>query len=148
MPLYATSEKRQSNLFVHSQYGCEVSKDMSYDCGVELSPDGQYGRPDYLERADHGPLSLHSFYLVLWANLSSLCMSLITAPQGLTDSVCIISPENQNQSGFCLQQLRDVWRLMRENMKLSLEEQSFFVMRCMHKLLDVSWSYKVLQWNL
>ncbi len=44
------------------------------------------------------------------------------------------------QSGtFCLAQLRNVWQHMRTNMKLSLEEQSFFIMSSMYNLLNVSY---------
>ena len=51
---------------------------MLYDCGVLLSEDGQFGRPDY--RDHNSPLSLHSFYLIEWATFGALCMALLTNP--------------------------------------------------------------------
>ena len=52
---------------------------MSYDCGVLLSEDGQFGRPDY--RDHNSPLSLHSFYLIEWATFGVLCMALLANPE-------------------------------------------------------------------
>ena len=51
---------------------------MMYDCGVLLSEDGQFGRPDY--RDHNSPLSLHSFYMIEWATFGVLCMALLTNP--------------------------------------------------------------------
>ena len=51
---------------------------MMYDCGVLLSEDGQFGRPDY--RDHNSPLSLHSFYMIEWTTFGVLCMALLTNP--------------------------------------------------------------------
>ena len=61
------------------QYPTKVGpKKMLYDCGLLLSEDGQFGRPDY--RDHNSPLSLHSFYLIEWATFGVMCMALLTNP--------------------------------------------------------------------
>ena len=52
-----------------------------YDCGFELSEDGQYGRMDYTPHATRGTLSLYSWYLMLWTNFGSFCVGLLTQPK-------------------------------------------------------------------
>ena len=49
-----------------------------YDCGVELSPEGLFGQPDYVMHATRGTYTLHSLYLLLWANFGTFCMALLT----------------------------------------------------------------------
>lgn len=51
---------------------------MLYDCGVELTADGHYGRPDYIAHATRGTYTLHSLYFLLWANFGAFCISLLT----------------------------------------------------------------------
>lgn len=61
------------------QYDSKIKPDgLLYDCGVELSPEGQFGRQDYLKHASRGTYSLHSLYLLLWANFGAFCIALLT----------------------------------------------------------------------
>ena len=61
------------------QYNSKIHPDgLLYDCGVELSPDGQFGRQDYVKHATRGTYSLHSLYLLLWANFGTFCIALLT----------------------------------------------------------------------
>jgi len=53
---------------------------LMYDCGCELSEDGNYGRPDYNLR---NTLSLHSWYLLLLCNFGAFCIGLLTQPTAL-----------------------------------------------------------------
>ena len=70
----------QVSSLLYLQYPHKVNKDkMLYDCGILLNEDGEFGRPDYRDH-DSG-LSLHSFYLVTWSTIGTLCMSLLTNPQ-------------------------------------------------------------------
>ena len=109
-----------------------------YDCGVELSPEGTYGRQDYLSHANRGTYTLHSLYLILWANFAALSVSLLTQP-GATEKIhgTVISNWLSIRH-YCVSQLRTVWLHIRNNLGISDEERSFFIMRCMKKLFEVS----------
>ena len=104
---------------------------------MELSRDGLYGRPDYLPHATRGTLSLHSLYLILWANFSAFYMALVTQPDAQEKiSGPIISPK-QHAHHYCMGQLHNAWRHMGDKLSLSPEEQSYFIMQCMERLLEV-----------
>ena len=104
---------------------------------MELSSDGMYGRPDYLIHATRGTLSLHSLYLILWANFSAFYMALVTQPDAQEKiSGPIISPK-QHIHHYCIGQLRNAWRHMGDKLSLSPEKHSFFIMQCMERLLEV-----------
>ena len=110
-----------------------------YDCGVKLSPKGLFGRQDYEKHACRGTYTLHSLYLLLWANFGCFCMSLLTQP-GSDKRIHghIISEKQPSLRQYCVTQLREVWRLMQNNLGLSKEQTSFFIMRAMDKLRNVS----------
>ena len=108
-----------------------------YDCGVELSADGQYGRQDYVEHATRGTLTLHSLYLLLWANFGTLCMALLTQPEAEETIHGSIISKQLSVRHYCVSQLRTVWMHMRNNLGLLDEEQSFLVMRCTKRLYEV-----------
>ena len=124
-------------LILHIQYGGKVAEGRLYDCGVELSADGKYGRPDYLPHATRGTLNLHSLHLILWANFSAFSMALLTQPDAQQKISGPVISSWQSVRHYCVSQLRSVWLHMGSNMKLSLEEQSFFIMKCMHTLVEV-----------
>ncbi len=120
------------------QYDSTVKEGRLYDCGVELTTEGRYGRPDYLHFVTHRPLSLHSLYLALWTNFAGFCMALISQADGQKKISRVLSSW-QPIRHYCVTQLRSLWLHMGNNMRLTLEEQSFFVMKCMETLLKVSW---------
>lgn len=125
-------------LSVIQQYKGGIKSSRLYDCGVELSVDGDYGRSDYLQCGEGNSVTLHSRYLLLWANFGAFCMALLTQP-GAQEAISgrVISSW-QPLRHYCLSQLHTVWIHMRNNLHLSLEEQSFFVMRSMQRLIQVS----------
>ena len=64
-----------------TQYNSKISPDgLQYDCGVELTAQGEIGRLDYHKHAGRGTYTLHSLYLLLWANFGAFTMSLLTLP--------------------------------------------------------------------
>ena len=119
------------------QYEGKITEGRLYDCGVELSSDGTYGRPDYLPHATRGTLSLHSLYFLLWANFGSFCMALLTQPDAQQRISGPVISEWQTIRHYCVMQLRSVWLHMGNKLKISPEEQSFLTLRCMHNLLEV-----------
>ena len=119
------------------QFEGKITKDRLYDCGVELSPDGTYGRPDYIHHATRGTLSLQSLYLLLWANFAAFCMALITQPDGHERISGPVISSWQHIRHYCVSQLRGIWWHMSNSLQLSTEEQSFFIMKNMLSLMEV-----------
>ena len=116
-----------------------VKEGRSYDCGVEFTADGAYGRPDYLIRASSSNFSLHSLYLLLWCNFGAFCISMLTQPDGEQQIIQnkILSDINPIRH-YCVSQLQSFWLHMQQNMRLSTEELSFFMTKCMYSLIEVS----------
>ena len=119
------------------QFKEKIMEEHLYDCGVELSPDGAYGRPDYLLHATRGTLSLQSLYLLLWTNFGAFCMALITQPDAQEKISGPVISTGQHIRHYCVSQLRSVWRHMNNNLQMSSEELSFFIMRCMQTMMEV-----------
>ena len=109
-----------------------------YDCGVELSADGQYGRKEYVKHATRGTYTLHSLYLLLWANFGTLCMALLTQPKAEAAIRGGVLSSWQSVRHYCVSQLRTVWMHMQNNLVLSDEERSFLVMCCTKRLYEVA----------
>ena len=131
-------------LFIHvllthiSQYNFEIGHGgYRYDCGVELSPEGWFGRPDYVKHATRGTYTLHSLYLLLWANFGTLCMALLTQPRAEVAIHGHITSNWLSVRHYCVSQLRTIWMHIRNNLRLSDEERSFLAMHCTKKLYEV-----------
>ena len=120
-----------------------------YDCGVELSQEGLPGRPDYI-RAITGPLSLHSWYLMLWANFGAFCFGLVTQPDGHEQIGAVLSNFHSDIRHYCMAQMRNFWLHLNVGMSCSTEEISFFVRKAMESHVVVSHliSFLVLVTNL
>lgn len=118
------------------QYNCEVGV-IHYDCGVELTHDGQYGREEYLEHAERGTYTLHSLYFLLWANFGCFCMALITQPNYAERLHGNIISEWQPLRQYCFGQLKTMWANILSSMNISEEQRSFFIMRAMTRLHKV-----------
>ena len=120
------------------QYDAKINPDgLLYDCGVELTPEGQFGRQDYVKHATRGTYTLHSLYLLLWANFGAFCMSLLTQPEAEAAIHGPIISEWLSVRHYCVSQLRTMWMHLKNNLSLSDEERSFFVMRCTKRLYEV-----------
>ena len=65
-----------------------------YDQGVELTKDGLYGHHGYIEHATRGTLSLHSLYLLLWANFAAFCIALFSQSEAKEKLVGNVFSEN------------------------------------------------------
>ena len=80
-------------------------------------------------------LSLNSHYMLLWINVASFCVSLLTREGDRLRG--IFSSSTVSVEEYCVSQLRHIWKLMRSNMRLTDEELSFLVMMCMRRQLQV-----------
>jgi len=79
-------------------------------------------------------LSLNSHCMLLWINVASFCVSLLTR-EG--ERLRGIFSDTVSLEEFCVYQLRHLWKLMRSNLQLTDEELSYLVMMCMRRKLQV-----------
>ena len=110
---------------------------LQYDSGVELSSNGIFGRLEYMDFACRGTYSLHSLYLLLWANFGAFCISLLTQPNA---DECIhgsIISKNISLRSYCLHQLQLLWLLIRNCLNLSDEGRSFFIKEVLWNFYEV-----------
>jgi hypothetical protein len=103
---------------------------------VELTSDGELGQQDYQQHACRGTYTLHSLYLLLWANFGSLCMALLTQQESGQRLHHIISEKPSVQS-YCVKQLKNVWNLMCHKMGLMEEQRTSFIMGALAKFYHV-----------
>lgn len=110
----------------------------AYDCGVELTADGAYGRADYKKRASQGTFTLKSLYLMLWANFGCFCMGLLTQPDFQRHILGPIMSDWQSLRNYCISQVRTMWMFMQNKLDLTEEERCFFIMNTMAKFHEVT----------
>ena len=79
-------------------------------------------------------LSLNSCCMLLWINVASFCLSLLTQ-EGETLSGILSSSVPVER--YCVSELHHLWTFMRNNMQLPDEELSYLVMMCMRRYLQV-----------
>lgn len=121
------------NMIHQSQINARISEVWHYDCGIELTSDGDYGRRYYNER-----ISLHSQYLLLFVNFAAFCISLYTQENATVQiSGPVLSPSLAVRH-YCLGQLKTIWSHIQTNLGLTLEEASHLIMRTVLKFLQVS----------
>ena len=108
-----------------------------YDCGVELSPEGLFGRQNYKAHACRGTYTLHSLYLLLWANFGCFCMSLLTQPKSSKHIHGNIISKKLPLRHYCMSQLQTLWMHMRDNLGISEEQRAFFVTKALNQFLQV-----------
>lgn len=125
--------------YIHPyQYNAKVNRDgFHYNCGVELTPEGQFGRKEYMKHAMRGTYTLHSLYLLLWANFGAFCMALLTQPEAEAGICGPIISQWLSVRAYCVSQLRIMWTHMRNNLGLSDEERAFLVFCCTKQLYEV-----------
>jgi hypothetical protein len=135
--LLQTNSCSYDTLFI-IQYDAKINPEgLLYDCGVEFSPDGKYGRQDYMKHASRGTYTLHSLYLLLWSNFGAFCVALLTQPDSDDKIHGNLISDWISVRHYCVSQLRTLWMHMRNNLNLSEEERTFFVMRAMKKFYEV-----------
>lgn len=120
------------------QYNKEVSPtSLFYNAGVELrADDGEYGHLNYIEHATRGTLTLHSLYLLLWANFGAFCISLLTQPDSHAKIKGKLIDKNDVKE-YCLTQLKSIWGHMGNNLKLTENERTNFITMAMMKFQEV-----------
>ena len=134
-------------LFIILQLESPVYAGKYYDSGVCLTDDGLPSKPEYIVRMSNATLSVHSLHLLLWANFGAFSISLLTRP-GSTEQISgtLISKDLPIRH-YCLDNVIKMWNCMHKALHLSAEELTFFIKRCMLRLIDVSaiTNYTVIQ---
>ena len=90
-----------------------------------------------MKHACRGTYTLHSLYLLLWANFGTFCMALLTQPDAEEKIHGHIISINLSLRNYCVSQLKMLWKHIRDNLGLSEEQRSFFVMDAMTKIYEV-----------
>ena len=125
-------------IYILVKYNAPVGCDgRLYDRGVKLSPEGLFGREDYKEHASRGTYTLHSLYLLLWANFGSFCISLLTQPNSYNLISGKVISKRLSLAHYCMSQLKSCWKYIRNNLRLTDEQRVFFVAGCLEKFLQV-----------
>lgn len=107
---------------------------LQYNNCVELSPSGLYGQQDY---ANRGTLTLHSLYLLLWANFGTFCISLLTQQKAEEHLHGSILSKDIPIRNYCISQLQTVWLHIKNNLNISDEQRSCLVIQAMWNLYEV-----------
>jgi hypothetical protein len=116
-------------------FDSELTEGRLYDCGVVLSEEGDYGRPEYLPRADKGIMNLHSLYHLLWLNFGAFCIHLLV--QNKSRLAGTVISEYQAIRHYCKSQLSSMWLHMRVNLKLNDEQISLLIIRSMQRHIQI-----------
>ena len=114
-----------------------------FDSGVELTPEGLYGRHDYLKHVTRGTLSLPSLYLILWSDFASFSLSLLTQPSAQKQLSGKILSNSEPPREYCVAQMKKLWSLLRSGLGISDEERLVLVQGCLNSLLEVCTMYRV-----
>ena len=107
---------------------------LHYDCGVELTHEGQLGRVVYAGRWHY---NLHFLYFMLFVNFGSFCVALLTQPEAKRNIHGPLISAWQPVRHYCVSQLRTLWVHIQTNLKLSKEEPSFLIMSCFKRFYEV-----------
>lgn len=123
------------------QYNTPVGPNTKfYDAGVELTPDGFFGRHDYIKHATRGTLNIHSLYFVLWTNFCGFSVALLTQKDAEQKLVGKIVSEEEPVRLYCLKQVFMMWNLLKEKLNILEEERLFLVRGCLNNVLEVQFS--------
>ena len=102
-----------------------------------LNEQGEYGRPEYLQRAEKGILNLHSLYLLLWCNFGAFCVNLLTQPKSIIRGTVISDYQPVQIRHYCKSQMNAMWSHMSTNLGLTDEQVSLLIVRSMQRMIQV-----------
>ena len=102
-----------------------------------LNEQGEYGRPEYLQRAEKGNLNLHSLYLLLWCNFGAFCVSLLTQPGSIIKGTVISDYQPVRIRHYCKSQMNAMWLYLSTNLGLTDEEVSLLIVQSMQRMIQV-----------
>ena len=118
---HLTAPGELANTFgVGDQYGGAIGHGTHYDCGCELTADGDYGRPG----VRRPPLSRHSLYFALFTSFGALAISVLTQPgaDGRLHPAVITAP-GQTLRGYLHGVVAATWSHMSTKLNLVDSEQ-------------------------
>lgn len=109
-----------------------------YDTGVCLTCDGIPSKPVYYSRLKSETLSVNSLHLLLWASFGALCISLLHKPGASGSIKGNILSDHLHIRRYCLDTVIKLWNCIGSSLRMSAEEQNFYLKRCMLKMIRVS----------
>jgi len=129
-------------LFAHysTQFDAPVSRQngIFYNFGTGLQPkSGIYAKHSYLKHATRGTLNLHSLYLLLWANFSAFCVSLITSQNAEMQLTSLLSDDLPVRA-LCVSRLRSLWTHMRNSLHVLDEGLAYLIQKCSEAIIRES----------
>ena len=115
------------------------SGDFFYNHGIELTLlNGNFARKEYGKCAYKGSFTHHSLYLLLWANFSTFCVALLTQSHVERTMCGSILSSQLNPFDYCFNQMQMLWKMLRDNLKLTEERRSHFVTLVAEKMFQVT----------
>lgn len=112
--------------------GC-LNAPLYYDCGVELTIAGDYGRSYYSK-----DVPLRTEYLLLLISFSAFVVNLYTQPDEESRiHGKVISPKLPVRN-YCTKQLFISWHHLQQSMNMSVEEVALLVTTSLEKFIEVS----------
>ena len=108
-----------------------VEEGRPYQEGAQITNDDL---SHLLQHSIKRDFSLNSRCMLLWINVASFCVSLLTRDR---ERLSGILASTEPMEKYCVSQLRHIWKFMRNNMQLTDEELSYLVMMCMRAYLQV-----------
>ena len=100
--------------------------EVTYEMATNLSSSGLNLDHDHLLHTTRGTLNTYSRYFILWANYSSLCLSLFmdaTLADQLIDEAGVFSPRHRSLRHYCFTRASEAWQLLSNNMNITVEER-------------------------
>ena len=125
-------------LFSQSNAACGVTQsEVPYDVATKLSDDGFNLKHKHLLHTTRGTLNIYSRYFILWANYSSLCLSLLMIGDQESFREKMFSSLLPLRH-YCLSRASETWQLLSRNMNITVEERVQFVNQSIEHYYKVS----------
>ena len=105
-------------------------EEVFYDSATNLSEQGIL-RSHEVQFSTSGTLNLQSRYFTLWANYGALCISLLIDPLRSKRLEKLIFADGLSLRHHCLTRAKQMWKLLSDNMNITVEERVAFVNNCL-----------------
>ena len=107
---------------------CGASQtEVLYDIATQLSVDGFDQEHTQLMHTTRGTLNIYSRYFMLWANYSTLYLSLLTDPSLAEELEGKVFSSGLPLRQYCVSRACETWQLLSQNMNITVEERVHLV---------------------
>ena len=105
-------------------------EEVLYDSATTFSDQGIL-RSHEVRFSTSGSLNLQSRYFMLWANYGALCISLLIDPLRSKRLEKVIFTDGLPLRHHCLTRAKQMWKLLSDNMNITVEQRVAFVNNCL-----------------